>query len=176
MPVDHSSPFEDIYQSYKNKVFNTVIGYLQHTENAEEVTQDVFMEIYRSLPGFRQESAFSTWVYRIAVNKSLDFLKSSQRKKRLAFISSLFSPATPPPPDFVHPGVLLEQKERSVYLFKAIDTLPENQKTAFILARLEGLGNKEVSEIMQISVGAVESLLSRARENLKKQLSHYYRS
>lgn len=176
MPADHRSSFEEIYQSYQNKVFNTVIGYLQHTENAEEVTQDVFVEIYRSLPGFRQESSFSTWIYRIAVNKSLDFLKSSQRKKRLAFVASLFGAETPPAPDFVHPGVLLENKERSVYLFKAINTLPENQKTAFILARVENLGNKEISEIMQVSVGAVESLLSRAKENLKKQLSHYYRS
>lgn len=175
MPVDHRSPFEDIYHSYKSRVFNTVIGYLQHTENAEEVIQDVFLEIYRSLPGFRQESSFSTWIYRIAVNKSLDFLKSSRRKKRLAFVTSLFGADVPPPPDFVHPGVLLENKERSVYLFKAINTLPENQKTAFILARVENLGNKEISEIMQISVGAVESLLSRAKENLKKQLAYYYK-
>ncbi len=172
--------FEELYHTFKNKVFNTVIGYVQNIEDAEEVTQDVFIEIYRSLQKFRGDASLSTWVYRISVNKSLDFIKSKKRKKRLAFVTSLFEPtakaSTNDTPDFVHPGVVMENKERSVILFRAIDGLPENQKTAFILSKLEHLGNKEIAEIMIMSVGAVESLLSRARDNLRKQLAGYYKA
>jgi len=77
-------------------------------------------------------------------------------------------------PNFEHPGIQLEQKERSRYLFQAIDTLPENQKTVFVLAHIEELPQKEIAEIMNISVKAVESLLQRAKGNLRKKLSDIY--
>jgi RNA polymerase sigma-70 factor, ECF subfamily len=179
MPESPIPSFEQIYSTYKNKVFNTVIGYLQHPENAEEVTQDVFVEVYRSLHAFKGDSALGTWIYRIAVNKSLDFIRSGKRKKRFGLITALLDGNAPQeiqPADFIHPGVLLENKERSVILFKAIGTLPDSQKTAFILSKLEQQGNKEIADIMQLGVGAVESLLSRARENLKKQLASYYKT
>jgi RNA polymerase sigma-70 factor (ECF subfamily) len=72
--------------------------------------------------------------------------------------------------DFVHPGVLAEQRERAAYLFKAIAQLPENQKTAFVLSHVEDLSQKEVAAVMEISVKAVESLLQRAKGNLRKYL------
>jgi RNA polymerase sigma-70 factor (family 1) len=170
--------FQQIYEQYKNKVFNTVIGYLQNTEDAEEVTQDVFLEVHRSLDSFEGRSTLSTWIYRIAVNKSLDFLKSKNRKKRFAFISSLFNDAGElkhDNPDFYHPGVALENKEKSAILFKAINNLPENQKTAFILSKLEGLSYAEISEVMQNSVSSVESLLVRAKQNLQRDLAGFYK-
>lgn len=162
-------------------VFNTALSYVQNTEDAEEITQDVFVEVHQSIASFRGESSLKTWIYRITIHKSLDVLKYKQRKKRFAIITSLFqSPsehaAEKHPPDFVHPGVLLEDKEKATYLFNAINKLPENQKTAFILSKIEGLGNIEISTVMQNSVGAVESLLSRAKQNLKTYLSNYYDS
>ncbi len=177
MLPDNSSSFQEIYETYKNKVFNTVIGYLQNTEDAEEVTQDVFVEVHRSVSSFKGNSSLSTWIYKISVNKSLDFIKSKNRKKRFAFLTNLFDNDSGKlkhdTSDFIHPGILVENKEKSIILFKAIDTLPEKQKTAFILSKIEGLGNKEISEIMQMSVGAIESLLSRAKENLKKELINF---
>ena len=174
MLASNSPSFLEIYDRFKNKVYNTVIGYLQNTEDAEEVTQDVFLEVYRSVEKFKGESSLSTWIYRISVNKSLDFIKAKNRKKRFAFITSIFDKDSGElkhdHSDFIHPGVTLENKERSTILFNAINQLPENQKTAFILSKVEGLGNKEISEIMEMSVGAIESLLSRAKENLKKLL------
>ena len=173
----HTPAFAEIYGSYKNKVFNTVLSYLQNTEDAEEVTQDVFVEIYRSRGKFEGKSSLSTWIYRIAVNKSLDFIKSKKRKKRFAFISSLFNDAGElrhDAPDFYHPGVQLENKEKAAMLFKAINRLPENQKTAFILSKVEGLSYAEISEVMQTSVSAVESLLVRSKHNLQKQLSDFF--
>ncbi len=160
-------------------VYNTVLGYLQNAEDAEEVTQDVFIEIHQSLHKFKAESSLKTWIYRIAINKSIDFLKYSKRKKRFGMMTSIFIGTSLEPahitPNFFHPGVALEQKEQSAILFKAINSLPESQKTAFILAKVEGLSNVEIAEIISKSVGSVESLLSRAKENLKIKLEDYYK-
>jgi RNA polymerase sigma factor (sigma-70 family) len=168
--------FQEIYDSYKNKVFNTVISYLQNQEDAEEITQDVFVEIHRSIRTFAGKSSLSTWIYRIAINKSLDFIKSKNRKKRFAFFTELFDNSGDvkhEQPDFYHPGIVLENKEKAAILFKAIDKLPENQKNAFILAKTEGLSYQEISGVMQTSISSVESLLVRARQNLQKNLVDY---
>jgi RNA polymerase sigma-70 factor (ECF subfamily) len=166
--------FKELYDQYNSRVYNTVLGYVQNAEDAEELTQDVFIEVHRSLQSFEARASAGTWIYRISINRTLDFLKAKKRKKRFAFLTSLFDDASGDlkhdNPHFIHPGVLLENKERSATLFASMDLLPEKQKTAFILAKLEGLGNKEIAEVMGMSVGAVESLLSRAKENLRKDL------
>jgi RNA polymerase sigma factor (sigma-70 family) len=179
MLEDPSPSFHEIYEQYKNKVFNTVLSYLQNTEDAEETTQDVFIEIHRSINSFEGKSSLSTWIYRISINKSLDFIKSKNRKKRFAFLTNLFDESgniKHDPPDFFHPGVQLENKEKSAILFKAINTIPENQKTAFILSKIEGLSYIEIAEVMQTSIPSVESLLFRAKQNLQKELSNFYKS
>jgi len=171
--------FPEIYEQYKNKVFNTVLSYLQNTEDAEEITQDVFVEIHRSKGSFEAKSALSTWIYRIAINKSLDLIKSKNRKKRFTFLSSLFDDAgniQHDPANFYHPGVQLENKEKSMILFKAINAIPEKQKTAFILSKIEDLSYNEIAAVMQTSVSSVESLLFRAKQSLQKELSNYYKS
>jgi RNA polymerase sigma factor (sigma-70 family) len=171
--------FKDIYETYKNKVFNTVLSYLQNQEDAEEVTQDVFVEVHKSLKSFEGKSSLSTWIYRISVNKSLDFIKSKNRKKRFAFLTELFDSSgnmKHDNPHFQHPGILLENKEKSVILFNAINKLPENQKTAFILSKIEGLSYEEISEVMQMSISSVESLLFRAKQNLQKYLTVYFKN
>lgn len=178
MHSEQQLSFIEIYETYKNKVFNTVISYLQNTEDAEEITQDVFVEVHRSLNKFEGKSSMSTWIYRIAVNKSLDHIKSRNRKKRFAFITELFDESGAvkhEQSDFHHPGVQLENKENAAILFKAIQKLPENQKTAFILSKVEGLSYAEISEVMQLSIPSVESLLVRAKQNLQKQLSEYFK-
>lgn len=170
--------FEGIYQTYKNKVYNTVLSYIQQIEDTEEVTQDVFVEVHRSYHEFRQEAQVSTWIYRIAVNKSLDFLRRKSAQKRFAFFTNLFHQDTGEilheAPDFEHPGALLEQKENHSYLFKALYNLPENQKTAFILTQIEDLSYIEAAKVMEITVASVEGLLHRAKANLRKKLERYY--
>jgi RNA polymerase sigma factor (sigma-70 family) len=172
------SALERLFNIYRNKVYNTAIGYVQNAQDAEEITQDVFVEIFNSVEKFKGGSSISTWIYRITVNKSLDFIRYTKRKKRFAVITSIFNPETGEQkidtPDFIHPGVEMEMKERSAILFKAIDKLPDTQKTAFILNKLENLSYNEISEVMKTSVSSVESLLFRAKQNLKKYLSGYY--
>ena len=169
---------KQIYNEHNKLVYNLSLVYLQNSEDAEEVTQDVFVSVYQSIDQFNHTSALKTWIYKITINKCLDFLKAKKTKKRWAFVSSIFNNGgglKHDTSDFVHPGILLENKEHSIYLFKAIETLPESQKTAFLLANVEGLGNKEIAVVMEKSIGSVESLLQRAKENLRIQLKEYYK-
>ena len=171
--------FKTVVDTYKNMVYNTVLGFLQNTDDAEDVTQDVFIKIYENIGSFKQQAKLSTWIYRISITQAMDFIRHRNRKKRGGFILSLFGSKQEilyDPPDFAHPGVLTENKEQSAILFKAINQLPENQKTAFILQKLQDKGQREIAEIMQMNEGAVESLLSRAKANLKKLLFNYYQS
>jgi RNA polymerase sigma-70 factor (ECF subfamily) len=169
--------FRELVETRQNLVFNTVIGFLQNTEDAEDVTQDVFVKIFESIAQFKGESALSTWVYRVAVTTALEFLRRKKRKKRFGFLSPILgenNELTVELPDFHHPGVTLDNREKAAMLFKAIKQLPENQQTAFILNKVEGLSYQEVAEIMKTSLSAVESLLHRAKTNLKDLLKNFY--
>ena len=170
--------FKKIVDAWQDMVFNTAIGILQNTEDAEDVAQEVFVQVYESIGTFKGESKFSTWLYRITITKAMDHIRRKKRKKRFAVIHSLFglnNEMLHEPADFHHPGVSLDNKERAAVLFKAVEKLPENQKIAFTLNKLEGLNYQEISEVMNATVSSVESLLHRAKNNLKKHLEEYYR-
>lgn len=173
----NDAAFKTIVDQTQGLVYNTVIGIVQNAEDAEDVTQEVFVQLYESIDSFKGESKLSTWLYRIAVSKAMDHLRKKKRKKRFAFIQSLFGAndeLAHDPPDFVHPGVKLDSKEEAKALFRAIDQLPGNQKIAFTLHRIEGLSYQEISEIMKTTIASVESLLHRARKNLRKLLETHY--
>ena len=138
---------------------------------AEDIAQEVFITVFRSILSFNAQSSLSTWIYRITVNKCLDHLRSKKRQ-RFSLFSQLFQKDGGPVNEkraFDHPGIQLEQRENARYLFQAIDQLPNNQKTIFILAHIEDLPQKEIAEIMNMSLKAVESVLQRAKANLRKK-------
>ena len=171
--------FKTIVDQWKDLVYNTSLGIVQNETEAEDITQDVFIKVFENISSFKGESKFSTWLYRIATTTSLDHLRSRKRKKRFGFIFSIASDEnneSTQVPDFNHPGVKLDDKERARILFKAISKLPENQKAAYTLNKLEGLSYKEISDVMKTTVSAVESLMSRANGNLRKQLEEFYKS
>ena len=117
-------------------VYNLCLHYLQQAQDAEEITQDVFVKVYQKRASFQGKSSMKTWIYRIAVNQCLDFLKAQKRQKRLMMIKSIFGVDAEKMrelPDFNHPGALLEGKEALGALFGKINQLPPQQKTAFIL-------------------------------------------
>ncbi|UXX79194.1 RNA polymerase sigma factor [Reichenbachiella carrageenanivorans] len=166
------------YNQYATKVYNTIISYTKNAEDAEEVLQDVFVTLFNTAAKFKHEASVSTWIYRIAVNKSLDFLRKKNSAKRMGVFSSLYKKGSNEtiiePVDFVHPGVTLENSEDAKLLFRVIDRLSDNQKTAFILTQIEGLPQQEVADIMKITRKSVESLLQRAKANLRIALENYY--
>ena len=163
--------FKSIYDEYSQMVYNVSLNYLQNTEDAEDVTQEVFVKIYKNLDQFDGHSSIKTWIYRICINASLDFLKAQKNKKSIIFNFSIFNNfnVLPVVSDFNHPGVLLENKEGLESLFSKINELPVNQKTALLLKAVEDLSQKEIAEVMNMNEKAVESLLSRARKNLKEK-------
>ena len=172
-----SAAMERFIGLYQSRVYSTALSFVKSESDAEEVTQDVFMAVWSSIEGFKGESSLTTWVYRIAVTRSLDLIKSRNRKKRFAFITSLTSDQNQikhHPVDWVHPGVIEENREKAAYLFRAIDQLPENQRIAFTLSKIEQLSQKEIADVMKINEGAIESLLQRAKQNLRKYLDDIY--
>lgn len=143
--------------------------------DAEEIAQDVFVKIYQNSDNFKNTANIKTWIYRITINQCLDFLKAKRTQKRFAFISAIFSHGSEATPtflsDFNHPGIDLEQKEAMHIIFSCLNQLPESQKTALILHKIEHQSQVEIADIMQLSPKAVESLIQRAKMNLQKKLS-----
>jgi RNA polymerase sigma-70 factor (ECF subfamily) len=178
LQLRQASAFRYLVDSYQTKVYNTVLAIVQNSEEAEDVAQEVFMEVYESVEKFRGDSKLSSWVYRIATTKALEAYRKRKTQKRWGgFLSSLFgenNEVVHEPADFIHPGILLENKERSTILFKAINKLADNQKIAFTLHHVEGLSYQEITEVMRLSLSSVESLLFRAKTNLKALLKDYY--
>ncbi len=166
------SSFESIYHEYKNLVFNVCLHYVLNREDAQDVAQEVFVKLYHNLNQYNSDTAsLKTWVYRIAINQSLDFLKAKKTKKRFGFITSLFHPdSNEPIHDVAHPGISLEDKEELEELVRIIQSLPEKQQTAIILTKIEDRPQKEVAEIMDLTIKAVESLLQRAKQTIEKKL------
>lgn len=168
----------ELYALFSEKVYSTCLLYLQQEEEAEEALQDVFLQVFQAAATFKGGSSVQTWIYRIAINKCLDRIRYKKRVKRFAFISSLMNKDNTAflhePKDFHHPGIVLENKDKSAQLFKALKQLPENQYSAFVLKQIEGLPQKEVAEVMGISEKAVESLFQRAKVRLRAILVDFY--
>lgn len=175
---DSEPNFESLVTRYQQSVLNTCFGFLHNREEAEDVTQEVFMEVYRSMDAFRGEAKISTWLYRIAVSKSLDAIRRKKRQKRFGSLTRVFG--FNPDHETVNltpeenPHNTLEEAERARILKNAVDALKQNQKIAITLSKYEGFSNKEIAAIMEISVPAVEALIHRAKKNLRKILSAYY--
>lgn len=172
------SAFKALVDNYQQRVYNTCLGFVKNPEEADDLTQEVYIEIFRSILKFRMDSKLSTWIYRIAVTKSLESLRAKKRKKRFAVLRSLFyqDDSALEIPDYEHPGVIAENKERSKIIFQAMEKLPESQRTAYTLHKVEGLSYEEISNIMKKSISSIEAIMHRAKSNLQKYLYDYYSS
>lgn len=177
--------FRIVINRYQKMVLNTCYRFVLNKETAEDLTQEVFIEVFRSIGAFRRDSKLSTWIYRIAISKSLDNLKSMKRKKRFANLKSLFHNENSAEdnsleneislPENQNPCNILEDKERLKILSCALDSLPESQRIAFTLSKYDGYSYNEIAEILDVSNSSVESLIHRAKNNLKKKLYFYYK-
>ncbi len=167
-----------LYDHYSDVVYNTLLSYTKNEEDAEELLQDVFVTIYETASRFRSDSKLSTWIYRIAVNKALDFLRKRNASKRKGIFSSLYKKDSGElqfdQTTFDHPGIRMENVENARFLFAALSELPDKQKTVFILTQIEGLSQQEVADIILVTTKAVESLLARAKCNMRKKLEKFY--
>ena len=162
----NDTAFRTLMERYQRQVFRTTMGFVHMKEDAEDITQEVFIRVYQSLHTFQGESEFSTWLYRITVNMSLNSLRKNKKNRMLQSLEAIFSYRT----QEKTPLEELEQAERDKRIRMAIDTLPEKQRMAFILSNYEELSQKKIAEVMNRSEGAVEQLLQRAKKNLHKKL------
>ncbi|TLX75372.1 RNA polymerase sigma factor [Labilibacter sediminis] len=170
--------FKQLFEKHKQMVFQTALGLLHHKDWAEDVLQEVFIEVYQSIHTFRGDSKFTTWLYRIAVNRSLNYLRSHKnRSKHISLVENEKSSGINKleSADSFDPQKKLEQVENAHALHLAVNSLPENQRIAFVLAKYNDLSYAEIAETMHTSVSSVESLLFRAKKGLQKKLLEFYK-
>lgn len=172
----NEAAFRQLVEDYQKLVFKTCHGILHHKDDADDVTQEVFIEAFSSIEKFRADSKLSTWLYRIAVNKSLNYLRANKRKKLLQSLSGTTNlEIIDESSQSEQPHEAYLAKQRKQIMDDAINSLPKNQKVVFVLSKIDELSYKEIAEVMEVSVSSVESLLFRARKNLQKKLLSCYK-
>ena len=170
--------FEELVSRYSAKAFGLATRMTKNQEDAEEVLQDVFVTVYRKIDGFEGKSSFSSWLYRVTVNASLMKLRKKRRDQST-------------PIDDVLPQVQTVMAERDGHnyeidhatfrnelravLQQAIEKLPDEYRPVFVLRDIDGLTNKEVSKVLNLTIPAVKSRLHRSRIMLRKRLLSFYR-
>jgi RNA polymerase sigma-70 factor (ECF subfamily) len=167
--------FRILVEKHQSMVFRTCIGFVHDKDDADDLTQDIFIQVYQSLHKFKGEASFSTWLYRIAVNASLNRVRKNVTRPVMQRLDSFFQSVHPKELlpsllDTVNPESILISKEHTKWVQNALDSLPENQRTAIVLSKYDDLPQKEIAEIMKTTEGAVEALIQRAKANLRIKL------
>lgn len=171
--------FESLVGQHQQMVLRTCAGFVANSNDAEDLAQEVFVDVYGALHRFRHDSRLSTWIYRIAVNRSLNFIRDNKRRR---FFQSLGLGTgeelkTDLPDESWHsqPDHEMENRQRRANLYRAINELPERQRVAFTLSKLDDLSYQDIAEVMGLSVSSVESLIHRAKLGLQKKLYACYK-
>jgi RNA polymerase sigma-70 factor (ECF subfamily) len=167
--------FRILVDEHHASVFHIAMGFVHDRDEAEDITQEVFIRSWQSLGKFRGDSSFSTWLHRIAVNACLNNARKKRGSPVFDRIASIFSKDAKAETETLsfqeNPEEILIREEHSAWLQKALDSLPENQRTAIILSKYDDLSQKEIATILNLTEGAVEALLQRAKKNLRERLS-----
>lgn len=167
------SGFRQLYHLFHIRVYHLCLGFFPHETDAQDATQEIFVKVFAHLSGFKGESALLTWIYSVALNHCRMEKRRQGAARRFAFMQNLFSAEKNNEPGLTlweHPGIAYEKKERASRLLHAVHDLPPAQRDAILLLKYEELSYKEASAILNISVSALESLVSRAMANLRKRL------
>ena len=167
--------FESLMHKYYKRLFNFIYRFVGSREAAEDLTQEVFLKVYKAVGGYQPQSKFQTWIYTIARNLSLNELRRAGRKN-----VSLDEPVSLKDGEgqrqvsdesAENPAESIAQEDTRRMVQEAIASLPETQRTAVILRRYDNMSYEEIAKTMGTSVEAVKSLLNRAKENLKDRLT-----
>jgi len=165
--------FDVLVRKYQQRVANLISRYVRDASEVQDVSQEAFIKAYRALPNFRGDSAFYTWMYRIAINTAKNFLVSQSRRIPLSNVdiqdAEQFE-GTTSLKDNETPEKLLLRDDIEKMVFSTIEELPEDLKMAISLRELEGMSYDEIAEAMDCPVGTVRSRIFRAREAIDKKL------
>lgn len=154
--------FESLYRDYRSRVFSTAFRMVKNYADAEDITQDVFVKVFKKLDSFRGEAALSTWIYRIAVNACLDFLRRRKLRQTVPLDDEMTAGSRP-----ISVAKLVEG---------ALPLMPEGYRTVFVLYDIQGLKHSEIAKVLGITEGASKSQLHRARAFLRRELAPYIES
>ena len=166
--------FKIFVDKYQALVLNTCFHFTHNKNDAEDITQEVFIKAYQTIEKFTFQSKISTWLYRIAVNKSLNFIRDNKKRSIIKSIENLFNQNAKYHLQIEDTKTEEEldsiKTKRLILLRNAINSLSENQKTAFILHNYESIPYKEIATIMHLSIASVEGLIHRAKLNIQKNI------
>ena len=156
--------FEQLVRKYQDTVLNIVYSLVGRDREAEDIVQEVFLKVYAHAGSFRRDAQFSTWIYRIAVNMTYDFLR--RRKNTVSDEAALENTPT----SGANPQEALCGKERDALIRKAMAGIPFAYRSALVLRDVEGLEYAQIAKVLKCGIGTVESRIFRARQFLKEQL------
>lgn len=169
-----ATAYQGLVEKYQNRVYHLVYGMVRNREDAADITQDAFVKAYQKIDSFRLESSFYTWLYRIAMNQAIDFLRKRKRRGTSEFDESIAARESDGSIAESHnstsPRKALERKQLYKQIMDALEQLPEDQKQVILLREVEGLSYKEICDIMGIPEGTVMSRLFYARKKMQKLL------
>lgn len=170
-----AAAYRGIVEKYQGRVYAMVYGMVRNREDARDITQDAFVKAYNSLDSFRLEASFYTWLYRIAMNLAIDFLRRRTRQPTTSFEETIAARDEDGGIAEAHhsddPRRNLERKRLYKRIMDALDELPEDQKQIILLRELEGLSYKEIADITGVAEGTVMSRLFYARKKMQKLLA-----
>ncbi|HAL55558.1 MAG TPA: RNA polymerase subunit sigma-24 [Bacteroidetes bacterium] len=180
VPGAPSSPsFSEIYAAHAGRILNFIFHLVQNEEAARDLTQEVFIKVFENLAGFREQSQVYTWIHRIALNHTLNFLKSEKRRKLRTLLEMDFvdlfrekesEPKALAAPSSEAPDELLERRDRQQIVQAALASLPASHRIPFLLYRYEEMSHQEIANALGISLSAVETRIHRAKKLLIKKL------
>lgn len=166
--------FEELILKHEKIVYNLALRMMNHSEDAKDISQEVFLKAYRSLCNFDERSAFSTWLYRITHNTCIDEMRKRKGKQNYSLEEELENEAGSMQRQIADEGdtpeeSLLREEQKSEIL-QALDNLSAEHKAAIVLRDVKGLSYEEIAEILEVSLGTVKSRISRGRNQLKNEI------
>lgn len=168
--------FEDVVNVFKDRVINICYSYVRKTVDAEDIAQEVFIEVFKSMDKFRGQSTLSTWIFRIASNKSLDYIRSNNRIKRGKNNVTYLEDS-----EYWKENVnavtsadeeIIDAQRRELF-YNALSKLNSKQQEVYVLTQIEGMSQQEVADILKTTIKSVESMVVRARKKLRKVLEKH---
>ena len=163
------SAFEELFKLYENRIYNLALKWTGDPQDALDVSQEIFLRVYRYLPGFKNQSSFGTWIYRIAINVCRDAF--SKKNENVLSLDGDEEYETQIPDLRYSPEIEFEKRQIKEVLKEAILSLDDSHKAVVIMRDINGMSYEEIAQALEINTGTVRSRLARAREKLRKKLA-----
>ncbi len=164
--------FNELVRRYETKIYSVAYRFMGNHADAGDLAQETFIRMYQALPGFRGESSFSTWLYRIAANACRDELRKRQRRRSISMDELIEnSPASVPvAAGNDSPEEVLQRNETQRHVQECLNRLSDDHRLVLVMREIQGLSYEEIAEVLNCSLGTVKSRISRARNALKEKI------